>query len=119
MGGRGGNVPASLVRTGRVSVTLPAGLTDNYAPTGLENASILKVTPNAGGSSLGGIVAPLDGFVLCIMNVGSGGELNMISQSLTSNADNRFIFLTDIILVRNTSLEIWYDPDDLVWRDMG
>lgn len=92
---------------------LPAGITNNYSPTGLGTAGIFRLTTNAGGSSLSGFdhtVVPHGPFTE-YLNLGPG-TLTLLSQNTGSSPTNRLALpAATKVLAVNETVRIWYDQD--------
>lgn len=101
------------------SATLPVGDTNNYAAAA--DSVVLRITADAGGSALTGILATLNsGRMLVIINVGASGDLTIPHQSASSSAANRFtnIGAFDLIVSPGGSARYWYDPVSTTWRNV-
>lgn len=109
-------VPGALILSGSISpAALPAGLTDDYSPTGLANVTRLRVTTNVGGSTIGGLAPQSDGFFLIIENLGAG-DLTIGDETLTSTAAWRFALPSDFVIPPDYSQAFIYELADLRWR---
>jgi hypothetical protein len=89
--------------------------TDNYSPTGLSTASVLRLSTDAS-RNLTGIAAQPAGTRLTICNVGTQ-DLVLIHDA-TSTAANRFFCPGSVNKTLNTndSVDIWYDSSSTRWR---
>lgn len=99
------------------SVTLPAGNTNNQVLTA--DIVVLRVTPNAAGSNLTGIDSTANsGRMVVILNVGAAGDLNLINQSASSSAANRFTIVGgfDLAIPPGGNARVWYDSVSSTWR---
>lgn len=96
----------------------PAQITSNqndYNPTGLADANVLRLSSDAT-RSITGLSGGADGRVMTVMNVGSY-KITLIHQSSSSTAANRFEFGgTNIDLVANSILNLIYDSTVSRWR---
>lgn len=86
-----------------------AANTNNYNPTGLSTARVLRLTTDAS-RNLTGIVAQVNGRVLTLSNLGSF-NLVLKHQDAGSTAANRFICpgAADFTLNAFDCVDIWYD----------
>lgn len=111
---------ANITLAGVISPTaLASGNTNNWNPTGLATASVIRVTTNAAGSTLTGITAPSVGQVIYLLNLGSG-TLTLSNQSLGSTATNRLILgSTTVILSSGQGARLFYDTTTQRWRFLG
>lgn len=104
---------------GIASVTPPAlaaGNNNDYS--GIGSAGFARMTPNAAGSSLTGIVAPLiDGTQIVFVNLGSA-DLTLVSESTASAQENRFRMSrnADVVLEQNDTVTLIYDLTSQRWR---
>ncbi len=106
-----------VTRSGIISpAALAAGTTSNYAPTGLATCNTMRVTPDAGGSVLSGILAASFAQEIVLYNIGAG-DLTL-AHDATSTAANRFLCpgSVDRIVIANESVTIWYDLTSARWR---
>lgn len=112
----GGTIAGALIRTGVLSVTLPAGQTNDYTDPTLDVISILLISTNIAGSTLSGIVPPAAGTQLSISNQGTVGDLTLLNVS-GSAATNQFSFLNlgDFILPAGAAIDIWYNSLTSKW----
>jgi hypothetical protein len=82
---------AALVTSAIITPTaLGAGTTQNYNPTGLATAHVLRLSAGAG-FALGGITAQTNGRQLKICNVDAATTLNISTEDASSTAANRFL----------------------------
>lgn len=107
----------SFSGAGVISPTaLASGNTDDWNPTGLAASSIIRVTPNAAGSTLRGITAPSTPKLLYLLNLGSG-VLTLSNQSIGSTAANRFILgASTVSILSGQAVRLWYDNTTSRWR---
>lgn len=97
---------------------LAAGNNNDYAGIGL--SSFARLTPDGGGSTITGIVAPAsinDGTVIVLLNLGAG-TLTIANQNANSAAANRIITETaaDVAMATNEMMSIIYDGTTARWR---
>lgn len=97
----------------------PAQITSNqndYNPTGLSTASVLRLDCDAN-RDITGIAGGADGRMIVIHNIGSG-HITLKHQSASSSAANRFKFPTtyDFNITVDASVALWYDGTSARWR---
>ena len=90
--------------------------TDNYNPTGLSTAAVLRLTTDAS-RNLTGIVGGVDGRILMVLNVGSFPLV--LKDDATSTAGNRFQLNGDVTLGPDEGALLWYDSTSSRWRLAG
>lgn len=103
-------------------IVTPAQITsnqDNYSPTGIAAATVLRLTSDAS-RTITGIDASSNttGRILKIFNcnaVGSGFNLVFDGTSVASSAANRFVGLS-VTVANGRFVELWYDITSAVWR---
>jgi hypothetical protein len=99
-----------------LSPTQLAANTDNYNPTGLENAKVLRLSTDAS-RDLTGIAGGFAGRELVIFNVGA--QDLVLKNNATSTEANRFLLGADVTLGANESAHIFYDATSARWRAVG
>jgi hypothetical protein len=106
---------------GSIDATV-SGATNNWAPAGIEDATIVRFTASGGSWNVTGLAAPTeDGKVVALLNVGSADGITLLHEDGNSTAENRFILPGGTSLgigVGECSL-IWYDPATDRWRVLG
>jgi hypothetical protein len=92
---------------------------NNYAPTGIQVASVLRLTSTAV-VSITGIEAPNTARwkKLIIFNVG-GSNITLTDASASSLVGNRFAMNGNLLLNPNEGAIFMYDQTSLRWRCMG
>lgn len=96
----------------------PAQITaqqNDYAPTGISTAWILRISGDASFRAVTGITAPSFNKRLTVHNVGTNSLL-LPNEHTSSSAANRFSFGRDIVLFAGKSIEIQYDVTSSRWR---
>ena len=83
------NILSALAFNATVSATLAAGDNDDFTTTGLDNAIIARLTPNAGGSTITGIVGHQAYRILVIINADSVTGIFIAHEDSGSTAANR------------------------------
>jgi hypothetical protein len=99
---------------------LAAGNTNDYTPAGFSSplrSVMLRLTPDAAGSTLTGLVALTDGHEIAIQNIGSG-TLTLASESTSSTAANRFTLANNasLVLAAGAAVIAIYDGTSSRWR---
>lgn len=104
----------AFLENGVQSVVLPLGATANQVLTATTNQ--LRLTGDAGGSSLSGLVFSADGRMVRLHNVGTADIT--LTHDAGSTAINRFLCpgSVDNILITNSSVDVWYDGISDRWR---
>lgn len=103
--------------TGDIS---PAQITANqndYNPTGLSGAVVLRLNTDAS-RDITGLQGGSDGRVITIVNVGSNAIV-LKAESTSSSAANRFGFEADLTLASKASCLLTYDNTASRWRCIG
>lgn len=103
-------------------IVTPAALTanqNNYNPTGIATARILRMTSDAS-RTVTGIAAQNNGQRLLIQNCG-GFDIVLAHSSASSDAANRIICpgLANLTINAGDGVEIWYDGTSSQWRVVG
>lgn len=98
----------------------PAQITadqNNYSPTGLGYASVLRLDADRI-RAITGLAGGYDGRVIRIVNAGAGADSTLMlrRQSASSSAENRFALLRDITLDSGESVSLQYDGVAQRWR---
>lgn len=96
----------------------PAQITANqndYNPTGLSTASVLRLNTDAS-RNLTSLAGGADGRVLLILNVGSNNLVLKDDDGSTGTAANRFALSGDVTLAGDQGAIIWYDSTSSRWR---
>ncbi len=109
-------IPEALQLTGDITPAQITANTDDYSPTGLSTASVLRLSTDAS-RDLTGIQGGADGRVLVLHNVGSFDVV--LKDDATSTAANRFQLNADITVAPNQSTVIQYDSTSSRWRVIG
>jgi len=116
----GVTIDQALAYTGDISpAALAAGATADYAPAGLATATVLRLTPNAAGSTLTGLTTGSDGRRIFIFNLSTTADLTLLhDDGASSAAVNRFLCPnnTSVIIPPNGGVSIVYDSTSTRWR---
>ena len=101
-------------------VLSPAQITstqNNYNPTGLASAAILRLNTDAA-RSISGLAGGTDDRMLVVTNVGAF-KITLGNEAVASTAANRFLFGSDIALQPEQSIWLTYDNASARWRALG
>lgn len=117
------DIGASLELSGDISPTQITSTQNDYTPTSLAAASILRCTTDAGFEQITGIGGGVDGRVLVILNVNATltDELRIAHENTGSIGANRIITPTGgtMRLRGGDGLMLIYDATSSRWRVMG
>lgn len=100
------------------AVISPSQITANqndYNPTGLQYANVLRLTTDAS-RNITGLQKGYFGRKLMVMNVGSNDIVLTDDDGATSTAANRFEFGGNILVAPSEAVELWYDTTSSRWR---
>jgi hypothetical protein len=113
--GSGIIIPQGVRVSGSSDVTLGAGTTNDLAVSA--TVGVLRIAPNAAGSTLTGLTAGLAGRQIEIFNVSTTASLTL-SHDTGSALANRFFLPNsqNLIVPPNSSAIIWYDIASTRWR---
>ena len=98
-----------------ISPSQLTAMTNNWNPTGLSTAWIIRVDGDAAFQIISGITAPTTNKRLALWNVGSNAVL-LPTENQSSSAANRFSFGRDVVLFPGKVVEIVYDLTSARWR---
>ncbi len=106
-----------FILSGDISPAQLTANTDDWNPTGLSTASVIRVSTDAS-RNLTGIQGGADGRVLILINVGTQ-PLVLVHDS-TSTAANRFFLAssTNTTVQSNGACILWYDSTSSRWRQI-
>lgn len=103
--------------TGVISPTALSAHTDDWAPTSLSTASVIRASSSAA-YELRGLTGGSSGRTLFIHNVGAY-TITLKDESGTSTAANRFALQTDVPLDPDGVAVVQYDSTTARWRISG
>jgi hypothetical protein len=101
---------------GVISPTQIVANTDNYNPTGLSAASVLRLSTDAS-RNITGLAGGASGRLILIHNVGSFNIV--LKDSVTSDADKQFALTADVTLTPDAVALLQYDATTQRWRMVG
>lgn len=108
--------PTSFALTGDISPTAISANLDDYNPTGLATASVLRLSTNDGTArALGGLVGGSDGRIVFVHNLGPG-QIVLLDEAVASTAANRFALNGNVNLPADVMTILQYDATSLRWR---
>lgn len=96
---------------------LQDGSSNNYNPTGLSTAVILRIGRASGGPFLSGLAGGTSGRVITLVNVNTV-DIGFVHEDFGSSAANRFLLANgSLIAMRdNGAITFWYDSTSSRWR---
>ncbi len=101
---------------GVISPVITTTPTNNWNPTGLSTATVIRVGSSTVNPVFTGIVAQAAGTVLIIVNV-LANPVTIANEDGSSTAANRIVHTFDAPnLLTNQSMTLWYDGDSSRWR---
>lgn len=111
-------IGASVALTGAITPTEIDGDVDDYEPTGLAGASVLRLAAD-GEHTITGLAGGAAGRVIVIHNVGAETFL-LASEDEGSAAANRFLFAGEAArLAPEQSIALRYDATSERWREVA
>jgi len=92
---------------------------NNYSPSNIQSASIVRLLSSAA-VNITGIIAPDNTRwkKICLLNVGAS-NITLVNASALSLANNRFAMNGNLILNANEGAIFLYDQISLRWRCLG
>ena len=91
---------------------------DYIPPSPWPNVHVLRMKPNAGGTSITGIEAGDAGQVVRVCNIDSADNLTLMHEDVGSDVPNRILNSnnSDAVIRPNACLSLWYDETSVRWR---
>lgn len=111
----------ALVIDGHIAPTALSGNTDDYAPTGIITAAVLRISSSAGNINLTGIdagVGMISGRRLRLINEDTVDTITL-KNDVTSTAANRFLMPADFPMLPNSIVDLERDATASRWRMVG
>lgn len=96
----------------------PSQITSNqndYNPTGLSTAGILRLSTDAS-RNITGLAGGTDGRIIVIHNVGAFDVVLKNQDTGSTTAGDRFLFGADSTIAADKSATLWYDSTSSRWR---
>lgn len=118
-GGANVAVAGTFALSGDIS---PAQITadqNDYNPTGLSGASVIRITTDSTLRTITGLAGGADGRVVCIDYISGSGGLKLADDSASSTAANRFDLAADVTLTAPCIAVLKYDATSSRWRVMA
>jgi hypothetical protein len=109
-------VQQACLINGIISPTQLSANTDDWAPTGLSTATVIRASTDAT-RNLTGLTGGAAGRIILLHNVGSNALV--LKNDVTSTAANRFLLSADVSLTANQSALLQYDGTTSRWRMIG
>lgn len=113
---------SSFAFTGDISPTALSADQNDWSPTGLSTASVIRASASSAGRNITGLAGGADGRIIVLYNTGSL-FLTLKNESASSSAANRFSFgglgtvtNPDISLWTGDSVVLMYDSTASRWR---
>lgn len=100
--------------TGDVSPAQLTGNQNNYNPTSLATASVLRLDSDAS-RTITGLAGGADGRIITLLNVGAN-NIVLANASGSSTAANQFLFGADATIAPNSAMVLIYDSTSSRWR---
>lgn len=109
-------IQSTLALQNDISPTTLSADVDNYAPTGVGTATVLRVGGDALNRTITGITGGADGRIVKLVNIGTQNVL--LTHDATSTAANRFFLPNSVnfTILPNTSCSLIYDATSSRWR---
>lgn len=112
-----GSVPTSFAMLGDLTPSQITASQNNYTPTGLSTASVLRLDADAA-RDITGLAGGSDGRILILHNIGAH-TITLKDESGSSTAGNRFALVADFALLADACCILQYDSTSQRWRVMG
>ena len=110
-------LPRGVALTGVIAPPQLTADVDDYAPAGLESASVIRLSADAV-RNIGGLAGGSEGRVMCFVNTGAFAVI-LKDESAGSAAINRFGFGSDLTLGAKQGALLVYDGNAARWRLVG
>lgn len=107
-------VSQANLETGSISPAALAANTNDWAPAGFADVSVVRASMSAT-HALTGLAGGADGRCITIANVGTF-DIWLTNEDAGSSAANRFLFGRAVILQPNRSMQLRYDGTSSRWR---
>ncbi len=116
-GADAGGASGLFALTGDISPSQITSNQNDYSPTGLSGASVLRINSDAA-RNITGLGGGSDGRLIFIFNVGSFA-ITLKSQDTGSTAGNRFGIPADLVIAAGAGTALYYDNTSARWRLFG
>lgn len=104
--------------TGVITPTSISGTVNNWAPTGLAGATLVRATPSST-VSLTGLTAQPAGTLLMLVNISASVTMTLVDESASSTAANRFALSADWPIGPEDAVWMRYDGTASRWIVLG
>lgn len=111
------DISGTLALSGDISPAQITGNQNDYSPTGLSGASVLRLNSDAS-RNITGLAGGADGRIIAIYNTGSQ-NIVLKNADAGSSAANRFALQADITLAGGDGCILLYDSTSSFWRCIG
>lgn len=91
---------------------------NDYNPTGLSTASVLRLTVDAA-RDVTGLQGGADGRIVCVLNADATNSITLKNENASSTAANRFAIGADLVISANNGAVLIYDSTSSRWRLFG
>lgn len=112
-------LPSAVYFTGVISPTALSGNVNDYAPSGLSDASTIRIDGGAANRNITGLTGGGSGRRMIVRNIGSTNNLTLVNASASSSASNRFEMVGDLVLAPKQGVELAYDTSTSRWRPVA
>lgn len=106
---------AGIRKTGVITPTALSANVNDYNPTGLSAAGIIRLGSDIA-RSITGLTAQADGTEIQLININTSFILTFTFEDASSSAANRFLFDASIAVYPNSALTVRYDGTSSRWR---
>lgn len=110
-------LPRGLALTGVISPSQITSNQNDYNPTGIASAAILKLSSDAS-RSVSGLAGGAEGRVVGLLNTG-GQVITLLNESVSSTAANRFALGDDVAIKARQAVLLRYDGAAARWYTMA
>lgn len=111
-------ISQAVVLSGDISPTALSATTNDWNPTGLSTASVIRVDLSGGSQQLTGLAGGSDGRLITLQNI-SAFNLYLKNANTGSSASNRFLLSADLRVLSGDAVDLWYDSTSSRWRLAG
>jgi hypothetical protein len=109
---------SAFALTGDISPTALAADVNDYNPTGLSTASVIRQAISVAAVNITGLAGGADGRLIILHNI-SANTIVLKDESVSSTAANRFALTADITLSPDSVVMLQYDSTSTRWRNVG
>jgi hypothetical protein len=112
------SLAGAVSMTGVLSPTSLAADQNDYNPTGLGSAAIIRQDA-AADVRITGLAGGTAGRLMTIENVAATSKITLAASDTASLAANRFLIDGDMAIFPGQSVQLWYDAVSSIWRLNG